>query len=130
MVAWQRECLDLLFQKKVVVGKRPIPYGLCVYEHVFEGMSGNTLLFYTGTSLYWALFRDKIHFACSKILKFITILISTSMVTCYCHCFCFNKCLYTYSVQIPGPLFEIFCITLVKVSFFHLNFLKFRGHVR
>ena len=112
MVAWQRECLDLLFQKKVVVYKRPIPYGLCVYEHVFEGMSGNTLLFYTGTSLYWAFFRDKIHFACSKILKVITILLSASKMTCYCDCFCFNK--LTYSVQTPGPLFEIFIIILAK----------------
>ena len=70
--------------KKVVVGKRPIPYGLCTYEHVLEGMSGNMLLFYTGTSLQRAFFWDKIHFACSKILKFITILISTSKVTYYC----------------------------------------------
>ena len=37
--------------KIIVVGKRPIPYDLRTYEHVFEGISDNTLLFYTGTSL-------------------------------------------------------------------------------
>ena len=112
VLAWQRECLWCTFPKIIVVGKRLIPYDLCAYEHVFEGISGNTLLFCTGTSLYCAFIRDKIHFACGKILKFITILLSTSKVTCYCDCFCFNK--LTYSVQTPGPLFEIFIIILAK----------------
>ena len=100
------------FLKIVVVGKRPILYGLCAYEHVFEGMSGNTLLFYTGTSLYWAFFGDKTYFACSKMLKFFTISLSTSKVTYYCDCFCFNK--LTYNVKTPGLLFEIFIIILAK----------------
>ena len=51
VVECQRECLDVHFQKNVVVGKMSIPYGLCAYDHIFEEMSGNTLLFYTGTSL-------------------------------------------------------------------------------
>ena len=68
VLAWQRECLWCAFPKIVVVGKRLIPYDLCAYEHVFEGISGNTLLFCTGTSLYCAFIRDKIHFACGKNL--------------------------------------------------------------
>ena len=85
--------------KKVVVAKRPISYGLCTYEHVFEGVSGDTVIFYTGTSLQTAFLGDKTHLACSKILKFIIILISTSKVTCYCDCFCFNK----YDVPCTNP---------------------------
>ena len=79
LVAWQRECLDVHFEKKLLW---PIPYGLCTYEHEFEGISGNTVLFYTGTYFQRSFFWDKVYFASSKILKFITILISTSKVTC------------------------------------------------
>ena len=61
------------------------------------------------------IFCSTINFTCSKILKFITILISTSKVVCYCDCFCFNK----YDLQ-----FEIFTISWLKVSFSSFEFYK------
>ena len=55
-----------VFLKIVVVVKRTAVYGLCAYEHVFEGMSGNTILLHTGTSLYWAFLETKFTLCVAK----------------------------------------------------------------